>query len=304
MAEISARYRIVFEDLETLGIGNFLTSREFKIYLAREKVLEQWLEFVESAGKRRTFYAVGIDHNQMDSLTAMADMFNHVQFDQVWEDLISLIIAEFIKSLKFRTNLEHLKESLSLIGFSENSLNLIYKEIEMNLEKNEKPTLNKKEVSSNIRDNMSAKSKSKVFIVHGHEEGLKQSVARFLEKQGLKPIIINEQPSGSNTIIEQIEKYSDVDFAIVLMTGDDEGRKRGSRKFNKRARQNVILELGYFLGKLGRKQVAVIYENEVEIPSDFSGILYIPYDSHDAWKIRLVKEMKTNGFTMDLNQIF
>ncbi|AWW33104.1 nucleotide-binding protein [Echinicola strongylocentroti] len=147
-------------------------------------------------------------------------------------------------------------------------------------------------------------SKSKIFIVHGHEEGIKQSVARFLEKFDLNPVIINELPSESNTIIEQIEKYGDVDYAIVLMTGDDEGRRKGTDTLQERARQNVILELGYFLGKLGRKHVSVIYEKGVEIPSDFSGIIYIPYDYNEAWKVRLVKELKANGFEIDMNNYF
>ncbi|WP_234861371.1 TIR domain-containing protein [Mariniradius sediminis] len=269
--------------------------------MSKRGIFEQWVEFVGSATQKRTFHAVGFDHEIDDSLTALADMFNQIQNSQIWEELISFIISEFIKSLEFRINLQHLKESLSLTGFSENSLSLIYREIEMNSEKDEKRTLNKKNVSSNNLEKLAERSKSKVFIVHGHEEGLKQSVARYLEKHGIKPVIISEQPSGSNTIIEQIEEYGDVDFAVVLMTGDDEGRKKGDRKFNSRARQNVILELGYFLGRLGRKHVAVIYENDVEKPSDFSGILYIPYDLHGAWKVKLVKELKSSGFRLDMN---
>ncbi|SEI93870.1 Predicted nucleotide-binding protein containing TIR-like domain-containing protein [Cyclobacterium xiamenense] len=302
MREILPRYKIVYDDLNELGIGEFLTSREFRMLLAKRDLHEHWDNFVKHAAEKRTFYAVGFDHEWSDSLTALADLFNHIPSNQVWEQITSFIIGEFIKSLKHKENLDHLNDSLSLIGFSEESLNPILKVIEFNSEKDEKYTLNEKGISKKESGSLTQLSKLKIFIVHGHEEGLKQSVARFLEKQDLKTIIINEQASGSNTIIEQIEKYSDVDFAVVLMTGDDEGRKRGNRKYNKRARQNVILELGYFLGKLGRKHVAVIYENDVEIPSDFSGILYIPYDSSEAWKLKLAKELKMNGFNIDINK--
>lgn len=301
MREILPRYKIVYEDLKELGIGDFLTSREFKIAMSKRGIFEQWDKYVEDAAGKRRYYAPGFDHEWADSLTAFSDLFNEIQSNHIWEQITSFIITEFIKSLNHRKKLERLKESLSLIGFLDDTLNPILLEIELNSKKDEKQTLIEKKVSSNNRENLAEKSKSKVFIVHGHEEGLKQSVARFLEKQGIKPIIISEQPTGSNTIIEQIEKYSDVDFAVVLMTGDDEGRKKGNRNFKKRARQNVILELGYFLGKLGRKHVAVIYENDVEIPSDFSGILYIPYDLHEAWKIKLAKELKDIGFELDLN---
>lgn len=303
MGEISSKYSIVYDDLKELGIGSYLTSREFKFVMAQNKLYEQWDILVKHEAKKRRYYAPGFDHEWADSLTALADLFNHIPSNTIWEQITSFIISEFIKSLNFSNNLDHLRDSLSLIGFSDESLNPIFKEIELNLEKREKPTLKAKEDTEKKEDSNLSNPKSKIFIVHGHEEGLKQSVARFLENHHLKPIIINELPSESNTIIEQIEKHSEVDFAVILMTGDDEGRKKGSRKFKKRARQNVILEFGYFLGKLGRKHVAVIYENDVEKPSDFAGILYIPYDSHEAWKLKLAKELKANGFHLDLNQI-
>tara|TARA_R110002096_G_scaffold114977_2_gene249142 strand:+ start:3848 stop:4759 length:912 start_codon:yes stop_codon:yes gene_type:complete len=303
MREISPRYKIVFEDLIELGIGSFLTSRKFKIVMAKRDLYEHWDNFVEYAAGKRNYHAVGFDHEWGDSLTALADLFNHIQSNHIWEQITSFIIAEYIKSLNHKEKLDHLKDSLSLIGFSEDSLKPIFSEIELNSQKGEKPTSKKEGPGKNKIGEGSQELKSKIFIVHGHEEGLKHSIARFVEKQGLIPIIINELPTGSNTIIEQIEKHSDVDFAVILMTGDDEGRKKGGNTLKKRARQNVILEFGYFLGKLGRKHVAVIYENDVEIPSDFSGILYIPYDSHEAWKLKLAKELKANGFNLDLNQI-
>ncbi|MFD4706087.1 TIR domain-containing protein [Gottfriedia sp. NPDC058432] len=148
------------------------------------------------------------------------------------------------------------------------------------------------------------KVSSKVFIVHGHDNEVKQTVARFVEKQGLEAIILNEQGSGSRTVIEKIEEYSDVKFAIVLFTPDDVGFKKGDMEGAKpRARQNVMLELGYFLGKLGRNKVVVLRKDDVEIPSDFSGVLYIPLDSEGAWRYKAGKEMKLAGLDIDMNKI-
>ena len=137
--------------------------------------------------------------------------------------------------------------------------------------------------------------KREVFLVHGHDEGTKQEVARALERLGLKPIILHEQPDAGRVILEKFEAHADVGYAVVLLTPDDEcGDKR-------RARQNVILELGYFLGKLGRRRVSVIYEEGVEIPSDYQGVLYTPLDPGTAWRFKLAREMKAAGLDIDLN---
>lgn len=302
MREVLPRYKIVFEDLQELGIGHYLISREFKVSMSKKGFFDVWDGLMESANQKRNFVAIGHDHSYTDSLTSLADLFNSIQNNQVWDRLVGYIVSGFISSLKFKLDLGHLKESFELAEFSDESLNSIFNEIELNSQKPEKPK--KKVEIDKQKDNSIKSEKSKVFIVHGHDEGLKQSVARFLDKLKLNPVIIVELPSGGKTIIEQIESNSDVDFAVVLMTGDDEGKKKGEKRFKSRARQNVILELGYFFGKLGRQHVLVIYENGVEMPSDFLGILHVPYDSGEAWKMRLAKELKNSGFEIDLNKVF
>ncbi len=146
---------------------------------------------------------------------------------------------------------------------------------------------------------------NRIFLVHGHDNELKESTARFLEKIGLKPIILHEQTSKGLTIIEKFEEYSDVAFAVVLLTPDDLGSKVGEQeKLKKRARQNVIFELGYFLGKLERKNVVALVKGDIEIPSDYYGIIYIGVDNNDGWKMLLSKEIKAAGLEIDLNKIF
>ena len=146
--------------------------------------------------------------------------------------------------------------------------------------------------------------KSKVFIVHGHDGEAKQAVARFIEKLGLEAIILHEQASSGKTIIEKIEANSNVGFAIVLYTPCDLGRsKEGKDQLEPRARQNVVFEHGYLIGKIGRKNVCALVKGNIETPTDISGVVYIKMDEGDGWKYGVAKEMKACGYEVDLNKI-
>jgi|JTFN01.1.fsa_nt_gb predicted nucleotide-binding protein len=145
-------------------------------------------------------------------------------------------------------------------------------------------------------------SARKVFVVHGHDEAAKEGMARFLERIGFEAVILHEQASGNRTVIEKIEAHSDVGFAVVLLTPDDIGGAANAES-QPRARQNVILELGYFVGLLGRSRVAVFRKGEVEVPSDFGGVVYVDLDGGGAWKQTLGKELEEAGFQIDWNQI-
>lgn len=157
------------------------------------------------------------------------------------------------------------------------------------------------------RKKSNAKSSRKVFVVHGHDNETKQTVARFLEKLGLEAVILHEKSNRGMTLIEKFEQNSDVAYAVVLMTPDDVGAAKADAKSIKalhaRARQNVVLELGYFMGKLGRKNVAAILRGDIERPSDYDGVVYIGYDLNDGWKLLLAKELKEAGMDVDLNAV-
>jgi len=141
----------------------------------------------------------------------------------------------------------------------------------------------------------------KVFVVHGHDVAAKESIARFLEKIGLTPVILHEQPNLGLTVIEKFEQFSNVAFAIVLLTDDDEGYPKNSEgKKQRRARQNVVLELGYFIGKLGRDRVCALYIDGVEIPSDYHGVLYLGLDKSGAWRTKLAQELVEAGMKIDI----
>ncbi len=155
-----------------------------------------------------------------------------------------------------------------------------------------------------IRSEHKATVSNRVFIVHGHDETAKEAVARFIYQIGLSPVILNEQPSGGQTIIEKFEKSAnDVGYAVILLTPDDIGTSKDKPdELKPRARQNVIFELGYFAGKLERKKVCALYKGNIEIPSDYHGVVYISMDSSD-WKMRLALEIK-QVIPIDLNRAY
>ena len=151
------------------------------------------------------------------------------------------------------------------------------------------------------------KLSNKIFIVHGHDEEMKLALARTVEKIDLKPIILHEQPNKGRTIIEKFEDYSDVNFAIVLLSPDDIAYPKDKPPEDKefRARQNVIFELGFFVGKLGREHVFILYRegHNFKFPSDYLGICYTPYDNSGQWRLDLIGELKSCKYNIDANKL-
>lgn len=145
----------------------------------------------------------------------------------------------------------------------------------------------------------------RVFVVHGHDHGTKETVARFLETLELEPVILHEQANEGKTIIEKFETHAaDVQCALVILTPDDiASSKTSPEQKEHRARQNVILELGFFVGKLGRGRTFALVEKGVTLPSDIHGVIYIPLDD-ERWRLRLVKELKAVGISVDANRAF
>ena len=143
-----------------------------------------------------------------------------------------------------------------------------------------------------------------VFVVHGRDDGTKAMVARVLEQLELEPIILQEQPNQGRTIIEKFEDYAQVGFAVILCTPDDVGALESAQdNLRPRPRQNVVLEWGFFLGKIGRNRVCALTKGDVEIPSDYAGVIYLPLDDAGAWQIRLVAELQNAGFPVDANKL-
>lgn len=151
--------------------------------------------------------------------------------------------------------------------------------------------------SSTIKKNTS----NKIFIVHGHDENSKLVLENMLREMGLEPIILHKQANKGKTIIEKFEAHADeVNFAFVLFTPDDIGRKQsGEHELKPRARQNVILEFGYFLGKLGRQRVCCLYKQDVELPTDMQGLVFVPFSSSPDDSYRQIrKELIAAGYNL------
>ena len=158
------------------------------------------------------------------------------------------------------------------------------------------------EISINTKDKNNMNNNNRdVFIVHGHDENTINKIENLLRKLGLNPIILREQANNGKTIIEKLEDYTNVKYAIVLYTPCDEGRKKGENELNARARQNVVFEHGYLIGKLGRERVIALVTDDIEKPSDISGIVYIGLSG--MWQQEVLRELRKYWEDLDANKL-
>ncbi len=300
--DIKPKYEIIFSDLKKHLIGEYLISREFKITMSQNEYYGFWQNIYEQVKKNRGYFSVGMDHNKGDNISTLSVILNASHESDDIEGILTLIITSFIEYKKTNEDFSDIIEAMNIAKYSETAINKVKKAFEkhkeLKLPEKVIPKSNNLKKTSNSKEN-----KKDIFVVHGHNEELKEKVARTIEKLKLTPIILHEQSNQGQTVIEKFEKYSDVSFAIVLLTYDDFGNVKSESNQNKRARQNVILELGYFIAKIGREKVMPLYEQGVELPSDISGILYTLIDETENWKFRLVKELKSAGFNVDANDI-
>lgn len=162
--------------------------------------------------------------------------------------------------------------------------------------------IEKMEISKSVTPKGHATDNKCVFIVHGHDNEVKEAVSHVVTKLGLEPVILSEESNSGKTIIEKLEYYGKVGYAIILLTPCDKGKAVSEKIYNLRARQNVIAEMGFFIGLLGRNRVSIICRGDIEIPSDFKGLGYISYDN-TSWKFELARELKSAGYNVDANKL-
>lgn len=166
-------------------------------------------------------------------------------------------------------------------------------------------TLEKGDISL-VVSNKVPRNPKKIFIVHGHDENAKIELEIFLHELGLEPIVLHRLPDTGYTIIEKFEAYSDVGYAFILLTPDEvaylasqEKVPDSERKKETRARPNVIFEWGYFVGKLGRRNVCCLYRGDVALPSDLHGLIYKKFDkSIEEIGYTIIKELKAAGYQL------
>ena len=144
----------------------------------------------------------------------------------------------------------------------------------------------------------------KIFVAYGHDEDAKNAVALLIKNLGLRDVVFDEQPNVGHAVIDHFERHANVGFAIALLTPDDVGGLKDKPDDVKpRARQNVIFEFGYFIGKLGRQCVCALYKEGVELPSQYPDVLYLLMDQDGRWKYQLAKQIQNAGLNADLNRV-
>ncbi|GAT62536.1 TIR domain-containing protein [Paludibacter jiangxiensis] len=226
------------------------------------------------------------------------------------ERVIKIVDKKFGSENEYSTRLSKINQNGFFFEDNQQKLisilDIIIDDIELSSQKEE--FITKPNQANDISERMNKlvyEENHKVFVVHGHNNEIKQSVARIIDKLGLEPIILHEQPNMGMTIIEKFLFNSNVGFAVVILSADDIVFDSNNKQ-NYRARQNVVLELGFFYAKLGRNRVVALVDSskKIDLPSDIHGIIYISYDGDNGrWKFDLAKELSNNGYSINVNDI-
>ncbi len=294
---------ISFESIQPKGFGILVkrttnTSAPSPAILSRDQLTRGIARLTKRLDAVEAFDPKTLDRNDPESTvrpleasieTALAETFGHGTIEYFRYQPA----AVFDWPVSFYEETSHQEKIQAVAEDKLRSVQLLSQAIELLKERVEdlSPQTAPMDVSK------STATSKRVFIVHGQDAEPKESVARFLTSLGYEPIILHEQANKGRTIIQKFrDEASDVGFAVVLMTPDDKMPDGATR-----ARQNVILELGFFLGALGPDRVAALVKGDIQKPSDFDGVVYTPYDS--GWKAALGKELQAAGYDVDWNKI-
>jgi len=262
-------------NLKRLEIGKFLFTKEFELFALANNFDEQWDNFKNEVLKNKTMFVFG-EHDTDDEELAFSFLLDFIysNSNEHFSYFISIVLFEFVKWHPTKLDLSIIHENLKKF-MSKKELLDFTKEIRKikDTKPNQLSQTNQSEFIQLVQDS----DPNKVFIVHGHDDKARLELQNILKDDfGLKPIVLQDKPNESiETIISKFERLAkDCSVAIVLFTPDDlaEGKYR--------ARQNVVLELGYFLGKFcneSSRRIIVIKNGEIEIPSDISGVIYLEY---------------------------
>lgn len=297
---IDSELKPLFANLKRVKIGKYLNSKEFEYFTIENDFDELWNDCKKEVRNKFNVVIIG-HHDTEDDEEAFAYLMSQCynQYYDSFGEFITTVLLNFARWNSIKLDFTSVYHNLKQLGLLEKNLLAFIKESrrirDSKPEKVEEINDNKKEVK---------RDKKKVFIVHGHDNEAKSKTARLVEKLGFKAIILHEQASSSKTIIEKIEEYSNVGFGIVLYTPCDLGAKKTDNvQLKPRARQNVVFEHGFLIGKIGRGNVCALVKGQLETPNDISGVVYIDMNDTDSWKYSVAKEMKEAGYNVDMNLI-
>ncbi len=275
---IEPNLKPLFANLKRLKIGKYLSSTEFKLCALEHDFEDFWFECLNSVYRRSNVIVIG-SKSTIDEETALMIFLSqcYVRNDNSFDDVIYIILLNFAKWNTTRLDYTSVISNLKKIGFSKEYILGFIKEFRRNQEK--KP-FKIETVSNNISNEppLISVNSNKIFVVHGRDDKSRLELCNLLKDDlKLEPIVLQEMPNDSiETIIAKFERLAnECSAAIILFTPDDDAGE------NKRARQNVILELGYFLGKFhdkANRRIIILKKGHPEIPSDISGVLYLEYN--------------------------
>ena len=260
-----------------------------------------------------------MDNKNLTLLQTLLDEVNSIQFGNFDEDKIRSKTKLYIKkcfgeSSEYMERLEgiHFTPSIYYRNMPKSAyydsfckgkkylLNLIstmIEDLELTIEEMDKNDADESPNQKQFKTN-------NIFIVHGHDQLVRNEVELFVKSIDYNPIILCKEPNLGQTIIEKIESNAEnVCFAIVLYTACDEGKAKQDIELKPRARQNVLFEHGYMCSKLGRDHVVALLSDRVEQPGDLNGVVYVELDNGGAWQFKIANEMKAVGLNVDLNKI-
>ena len=269
--------------------------------MEKAQMLKQMDFFINSMEKSDDEIYLRVTKELFAFIKSQTEIANNIfegKFDQ-WVNKLSTIktYSDFPDTVNELKELAYVSHKISTLGTEDEKKKILY-----NLNSSI-PTALKKYNIYHLRcaiNDIVSSIKGKVFIIHGHDTSILQEVTILFLRTGIEHVILKDEQDFGRTIIEKLLDESDkVCFAIALLTPDDI-LVDGSR----RARQNVILEIGYFLGKLGKNNIRLIVKDDLEIPSDLQGVLYLRYDAAGAWRYKLLNEIKkSTNLNPDLGKI-
>lgn len=310
--ELVAKYSIIDSNFEkglsmsgkVVSIGSEADYRkELKAIAGKLKILllTSAQTIITSTTDKLPSPAKSLDHLLAEDIKKCQDLLDEAFDEAKWRRLYSILTSRYDSIIKdlgislYAYNPEHHFYDPDISPESlHHNLNIILQKMIIYRSLNQPVITNKQMKTSESISN-------KVFIVHGHDEAAKVTMARTLERAGFEAIILHEQANYGMTIIEKIEANTNVAYSVILYTPCDIGRGLSEPNFSERARQNVVFEHGYLIGKHGRNRVCALVKGNVETPGDISGVVYIKMDESGAWKIELAKNMRAAGLDVDLN---